>query len=224
MNSKRLAILGACGALCATGLTLGVPLAVAQAAHVQAPASRWRVVARTPASLGVVVAPTATSAWALGWGAHPTGSIIFPVGRRWNGHRWSSVHFPSGVMNSGMSCAAAGSPTDVWAFSGAGAVNGEAPNAVSALRLRAGRWMIVKNFPGSYVSGCNVLGPTDVWVFGGAVAGLGPPIGTWHFNGSRWRLFNTGSLAIFNASVVSAKDIWATAADASKCPCEPVVA
>lgn len=226
MKSKRLPILGACGALCATALALGVPLAVAQAAHVQVPASRWRVVAKTPAApLGVVVAPTATSAWALGWGAHPITNIIFPIGRHWNGHRWSSVHFPSGVKSSGMSCAGASSPTDVWAFTGAGSVSGQAPNNVSALRLRAGRWVIVKNFPGSYVTGCNVLGPANVWVFGGEVAGIGPPIGTWHFSGSRWRLFNTGSLVIFNASVVSAKDIWAAAAAGDgSCPCAPVVA
>jgi hypothetical protein len=96
---------------------------------------------------------------------------------------------------------------------------------VSALRLRSAHWVDAKNFPGSYVTGCNVLSPTNVWVFGGAVAGLGPPIGTWHFGGSSWRQFNTGNLVLFNASTVSATDIWAAAADVSNSSrIQPVIA
>jgi len=216
MVPKRLVTVGACATMCMGALTLTVPHA---AAISRAAAPHWRIVVRTSAGmLGPIVAPTATSAWAFGWGAHPPQGQIFPIGRHWNGHRWSGVRFPSGVKNSGMSCATKSSPTNVWAISGAGASGGNPPSTVSALRLRAGHWIIVKNFPGSYVSGCNVLSATNVWVFGGAVAGLGPPIGTWHLHGSTWTQIKTGHLVLFNASAVSATDIWATATDTSNSP------
>jgi len=124
-----------------------------------------------------------------------------------------------------MSCAGASSASNVWAFSGAGASGGNPPGTVSALRLRARRWVLVRDFPGSYVTGCNVLGATNVWVFGGAVAGLGAPIGTWHFRGSAWTRISTGNVVLFNASAVSARDIWAVGADTTHSPRnQPVVA
>jgi hypothetical protein len=124
-----------------------------------------------------------------------------------------------------MSCAGFSSPTNVWAFSGAGASAGNPPSTVSALRRRAGRWVIVKNFPRSYITGCNALSATNVWVFGGAVAGLGPGIGTWHLHGSTWSQLKTGNLVLFNASAVSATDIWAAGADISQITTiQPVVA
>ena len=223
MFLRRTITLSACGALCAGALLLGPPYA---AANLRAARPHWRVVARTAeGTLGVVVAPRSASAWAFGWGAHPPDGHIFPIGHHWNGRRWSGVQFPSGVKNSGMSCAGASSPKDVWAFSGAGASGGNPPSTVSALRLRSGHWVIAKNFPGSYVTGCNVLSATNVWVFGGAVAGLGPGIGTWHFSGSSWRQFSTGSLVLFNASAASATDIWAAAADISNSShIQPVIA
>ena len=222
MAPRRMIFVAACGLMCASALTLGAPSSVASL-HATTP--HWRVLARAPGSLAAIVAPTATSAWAFGWGARPPTGPIFPIGRHWNGHRWSRAQFPSGVKNSGMSCASASSPTDVWAFSGAGASGGNPPSTVSALRRRAGRWVIVKNFPGSYITGCNVLSATNVWIFGGAVAGLGPPIGTWHLHGSTWTQLKTGNLVLFNASAVSATDIWAAAADISHSPTiQPVLA
>jgi hypothetical protein len=205
---RGLVILAASGALCAGALTTA-PAAGAKPPELP---TKWRVVAHAPNSLAAAVAPTASSAWAFGWGAkQPTGPI-FPVTQHWNGHRWASVKLPSGVKDSGMSCAGASSPDNVWAFSGAGAVNANPPDSVSALRLNRGHWTVVHNFPhSSFVTGCNVISPGNVWAFGGAVAGLGPPIGTWHFNGSGWREFNTGKWVLFNASVVSPSDIWATA-------------
>ena len=220
---RRIITLTACGVLCGGSFLLGAPYT---SANVPAARPHWRVVARAAGgSLGVVVAPRATSAWAFGWGAHPPAGRIFPIGRHWNGHRWSGVQFPSGVKNSGMSCAGASSQTNVWAFSGAGASGGNPPSTVSALRLRSAHWIVAKNFPGSYVTGCNVLSKTNVWVFGGAVAGLGRGIGTWHFSESSWRQFNTGNLVLFNASAVSATDIWAAAADVSNSSrIQPVIA
>jgi len=222
VDRGRTAVLATCGALCLGTLALGPFRA---AASLPAAAAHWRVLASTTGSLGAAVAPTTTSAWAFGWGARPTGGPIFPVGRHWNGHRWSRVQFPSAVKDSGMSCAGASSARNVWAFSGAGASGGNPPSTVSALRLRAGDWIAVKNFPGSYVTGCNVIGASNVWVFGGAVAGLGPPIGTWHFRGTTWRKINTGNLVLFNASVISARDIWAVGADTTHSPRnQPVLA
>jgi hypothetical protein len=221
MGFRHPVVLAACGALCASALSLGVPSATASP---RASGPQWRIVARTPSWMTVAIAPTTTSAWAFGWGAHEPDGPIFPIGRHWNGHRWSSVQFPSGVRDSGMSCAGASSPTNVWAFSGAGASGGNPPSTVSGLRLRAsGRWVIAKNFPISYVTGCNVLSPTDVWAFGGEVAGLGFGIGTWHFHGSTWTLMNTGKLVLFNASAVSAGDIWAVGADVTHLTPQPVM-
>jgi hypothetical protein len=109
-----------------------------------------------------------------------------------------------------MTCAGASSPGNVWAFSGANGVEGNLPGTVSALRLLNGRWTFVRDFPGNYVSGCNVIGPGNVWVFGGG-ARIGPAIGTWHLAGSRWTELNTGKIVLINGSVVGPSDIWATA-------------
>ena len=222
MSVRRMVTLSACGALCAAAL-VGAPHA---AANLRAAGPHWRVVARTAGGpLGVVAAPRSASAWVFGWGAPPPDGRIFPIGRHWNGHRWSGVQFPSAVKNSGMSCAGVSSPKNVWAFSGAGASGGNPPSTVSALRLRSGHWVAAKNFPGSYVTGCNVISATNVWVFGGTVAGLGPGIGTWHFNGSSWRQLKTGSLVLFNSSAVSGTDIWAAGADVSNgSSIQPVIA
>lgn len=209
--ARRKVIFAACAAAGATGLAIAAPAsgAVGRGA---ASSSHWRVVASVQGVLDAIVAPTSTSAWALGWGAHPPDGSIFPVGRAWNGHRWSRAQLP-GINDSGMSCAGASSPANVWAFTGAGSSGGNPPGTVSALRLRRGKWVIAEKFPAiSYVTGCNVLSRTDVWAFGGEVAGLGPGIGTWHFNGATWRKLNTGRLILFNASVVSGSNIWATGA------------
>lgn len=199
-----------------------VSLATAPAAVAGAAPARWRLAARTPGFLDAVVAPAVSSAWALGWAGHD--GRVSPVARHWNGRRWTVVAMPKGVGDSGMACAGASSPRNVWAFAGAGASQGNPPASGSALRLRNGRWVLVKRFPGSYVTGCNVLGPRDVWVFGGAVAGLGPPVGTWHLTRSGWTQLKTGHLVLFCGSAVSASDIWATGADVSGARPVPLVA
>jgi hypothetical protein len=178
-----------------------------------APAAQWRVVATTPGFLDAVIAPTATSAWALGWVPNERKGTIAPVARHWDGHTWTSVTMPSAVRDSGMACAGASSPDNVWAFYGAGASLANPPATAGALRLENGQWVPQHAFGPSYVTGCNVLGPSDVWVFGGQVAGLGPGVGTWHLTSSGWASLNTGSLVLFGGSVVSANDIWAAGAD-----------
>jgi hypothetical protein len=174
-------------------------------------APQWRVVARTPGFLDAIIAPAARDAWAFGWIPRRNG-LIAPVARHWNGRRWTSVTMPPGVGDSGMACAGASSPANVWAFSGAGASLGNPPASAAALRLQHGRWVVQHSFPGSYVTGCNVFSPANVWVFGGQLAGLGPGVGTWHLTRSGWTMVKTGNLVLFNASAVSANDVWATGA------------
>lgn len=184
--------------------------------------AQWRVVATTPGFLDAIVAPSPASAWAFGWIGGSKGTIA-PVARQWNGQSWAKVTLPRGVKDSGMSCAGASSPGNVWAFFGAGASLGNPPATAGALRLQNGQWALKQTFPGSYVTGCNVLSPTDVWVFGGLVAGLGPGVGTWHLTSSGWSMLNTGNLVLIHASVVSPNDIWAAGADVTNVTPVPVL-
>jgi hypothetical protein len=181
------------------------------------------VAASTPGFLDAVVAPAETSAWAFGWVPDEHNGTMAPVARQWDGHRWTSVTMPSVVHDSGMACAGASSPGDVWAFYGAGSSLANPPATAGALRLEDGQWVPQQRFPPSYVTGCNVLGPHDVWVFGGEVAGLGPGVGTWHLTRSGWAMLNTGSLVLFGGSVVSANDVWAIGADANGATIVPVL-
>jgi hypothetical protein len=174
-----------------------------------ASSAHWRVVASTDNALTTVVAPSAGSAWALGQKAGP-GMVSRPAGVRWNGHRWSAVTFPKSVQ-SGIACAAAPSPTDVWAFAGSSLFGGPASYA-GALRLTGTKWVAKKTFvPAGIVSGCTVLSSTNAWVYG--LAHVAPGVGTWRLHGTTWRLTKTGTFALISASEVSARDIWALAAD-----------
>ena len=208
-NGRRI-VLAVSAALAALAAGLAGPSA-ALAGAPSSSAAQWHVAARTPGFLDAIIAPTATSAWAFGWIGKNNG-LIAPVARQWNGQRWRGATLPGAVKDSGMACAGASSPGDVWAFFGTGASLGNPPATAGALRLHNGRWVPQKTFPGSYVTGCNVLGAKDVWVFGGQVAGLGPGVGTWHLTQSGWTSIDTGNLVLFRASVVSATDIWAAGA------------
>ena len=171
--------------------------------------AHWRIVAREDSALNTIVAPAAGSAWALGEKGLP-GSAALAAGVRWNGHRWSPVSFPKQVR-SGIACAASTSPGDVWAFAGS-SLFGDSASYAGALRLSGGKWVVKKSFvPAGIVSGCTVLSATNAWVYG--LAHVAPGAGTWRLNGSTWRLTKTGSFALISASKVSARDIWAIAAD-----------
>src|SRR5215470_12036740 len=157
-NGRRIVL-----ALSAALAAFTVGLAGPSAALAGAPSpsmAQWHVAARTPGFLDAIVAPTATSAWAFGWIGKNNG-LIAPVTRQWNGQRWSAVTLPGAVKDSGVACAAASTPRNVWAFFGAGASLGNPPGNAGAQRLQNGQWVPEKTFPGSYVTGCNVLGARD---------------------------------------------------------------
>ncbi len=182
---------------------------VRTAAHASTGSSaQWRTVASTDTGLLTIVAPTATSAWALGEKAGQ-GSGSLPAGIRWNGHHWSAVSFPTSVKG-GIACAASTSPTDVQAFAGSSYLGGFASFA-GALRLSGGKWVLSKAFAAGLVSGCTVLSPTNAWVYG--LTHVAPGAGTWRLSGKTWRPVTTGDFYLISASTVSARDIWAMAAD-----------
>ena len=162
--------------------------------------------------------PTKSSIWVFGTGAHGF-RFVFPVARHWNGHRWSQVKLPKAVNNSGMSCAGASSPANVWAFAGGDPSIAHLPRKIPAVRVRAGRLTVAGDFPGTVVTGCNVVGSGNVWVFGGAEDG----IGTWHLTGSHWAELSTGKNVLFSASVVTARDIWATGVNGPGLTSAPVM-
>ena len=202
------AILASC-AILVTGL-LGTAGSSAMAMRpASSDAGRWHVVAELPRGIfNTVIAPGRASAWGFG------GAVY----RHWNGHRWSASRPVTSRKNSYVVCAAASSVSDVWAFTQAGGGMGNPPSSASALRLRNGRWVGDKVWTapaGTYITGCNVLSPDDVWAFGGAIAGLGPAIGTWHRTRSGWTQLNTGHLVLFDASVVSPRDLWAAGVEFS---------
>jgi hypothetical protein len=195
-----------------TGLVVGVAalpgLADASTGHAAA-AAGWRVVARTDSALSTIVAASSGSAWALGAKAGPSNAAL-PAGVDWHGHHWTAVSFPKAVT-SGIACAAASSPGNVWAFAGAGIFGGPASYA-GALRLTSGKWVVSKSFtPAGLVSGCSVFSPTDAWVYG--LAHVAPGVGTWRLHGRTWRAVpHTGNFDVATASAVAADDIWAIAA------------
>ena len=83
----RRAVLSVCGVLGASMWLASPAMAAPRAA-----APHWRVVAQArPGSyLTSLIAPGPTTAWAFGFGASGSGPS-YPVGRRWNGHRWTVV-------------------------------------------------------------------------------------------------------------------------------------
>lgn len=214
MGSRRIgwtrpaaAAIGVLG-LCATA-------APGASASTAAPAagSGWRVVARANAALGVVIAPSRTSFWALGSAVPPgkTQAPGIPSGLHWNGHSWSRVTFPKSVR-SGIGCAGASSTGNVWAFAGA-SLFGDGASYAGALHLVHGKWQVSKSFtPAGLVSGCSVLGNGNAWVFG--LTNVAPGVGTWRLRGHTWSRAQTGKFDLITASEIRPDDVWAIGGDA----------
>ena len=197
----------------------GAPAVIAQAAvagPVRAAALapvRWRIVTtfsgHFPAARAVA-APSAADLWVMGVGALRPGGRGFPIGRHWNGRSWSPVTFPKAIRTTGIGCAGASAPSNVWAFAGADEF-GNGASAAGALRLKQGRWVIVKMFPPGLVSGCLVIGPSEVWVFGDSH--VAPGTGTWHLHGRTWTHLRTAGMALARASAVGPDDVWGLGED-----------
>jgi hypothetical protein len=167
----------------------------------------WRVVASTKAAfLYAVAAPSRTNVWALGTGYVPGNpSEGVPFGLHWNGSSWVKATFPHAIAKTGIGCAGATGPSNIWAFAGTSSA-GSSAAAAGALRLVNGQWKLVKAFPPGIVTSCLVISRTDVWVFGDAH--VAPGVGLWHLNGTTWT--NTSlPYGLANASAISASDIWA---------------
>jgi hypothetical protein len=172
------------------------------------PTPGWRIVTQTSGALDTIVAPTSTTAWALGAGAGASNSST-PVGSKWNGLSWATVNFPKSVTG-GIGCAAASSPSNVWAFAGA-SVYGNAASYSGALVLGKSGWVVKKTFlPTGLTSGCSVLSSTNAWVYG--LTQVAPGVGTWRLSRTTWTHVTTGSFSLISASEVSASDMWAIAA------------
>ena len=168
---------------------------------------RWRVVATAkPAFLSGLVAPSRHSIWALGTGAvSGKPEQGFPLGLHWNGRTWSKVSCPAAIRSTGIGCAGASSPRNVWAFAGTSSA-GSSARAAGALRLVNGRWKLVKQFTPGIVTGCLVVDATDVWVFGNAH--VAPGTGTWHLHGRTWTHLAFHGFLLSSASAVGKNDIW----------------
>src|SRR5262249_56938044 len=153
----RLAVLAAGGVGLASGALTG---SGAAATAVASSTATWHVVASTKtAVLSALAAPSRTNVWALG-----TGIVIgkpqegFPFGLHWNGRSWTKASFPRAISKTGIGCAGATAPNDIWAFAGTSS-QGNPAAAAGAPRVGHGRWEPGKAFPAGVVRGLPGLRP-----------------------------------------------------------------
>jgi hypothetical protein len=135
-------------------------------------------------------------AWALG-GTNPGGPSR-PVAEHWTGSAMTRSALPPGLTGF-ISDASAPSATDIWAASEYGGY---------VLHWNGTRWYLAKRWDGS-ITGLTAVSADNVWIFGASADGSGT--GTWHFDGRSWRRVAGAAGAIYRASAVSRRDIWAIA-------------
>lgn len=183
--------------LTAAAATAGLlALAAPPAAAAGRPAPKWHVAASVAAGAGAFTAVVATgkaTGWAFG-GQFASGAA--PTAWQLTGGRWARAAFP-GQRAETVVAAGASSPSDVWAFTQAGAGS-------RVLHYNGRAWSVVKTF-GALAGGASVAGKNDVWVFGADPFG-GRALGAWYFNGRTWRL--TGA-NLQGGSALSPADVWA---------------
>jgi len=180
---------------------IGSVSAVASAGVAAAP--RWRVTySSTTVMSGLtdIVALSASDVWAVG-DVQPISGRQRAFVRRWNGRSWSAVRLPRRYSSANLSVVAGSSARNVWVF---GSYDIGSRRHEFALRWdgswsRRGEWV-----SDSSVDAAAVITPRDVWVFG--------RIGTWHFNGTKWRQASL-PIRIFSVSVLSGNDIWVVGED-----------
>jgi hypothetical protein len=170
-------------------------------------AAGWRIVVTrhydgpdAASGYSAIVAPGHRDAWAFG-GTNPGGGGL-PVALRWNGARWRSWPLPAGLTGF-IGDASAPSGRDIWAVSYATGY---------VLHWNGTRWLVAKRWQRhSVLTGVTAVSPADVWIFGTTTAGA-RGLGTWHFDGRSWAHIGGRAKAIYRASAVSRRDIWAVAA------------
>ncbi|HXB47731.1 MAG TPA: hypothetical protein VNW50_08200 [Streptosporangiaceae bacterium] len=133
-------------------------------------------------------------AWAFG-GTNPGGPSA-PVAEHWTGAAMMPSALPPGLTGF-ITDASAPSAADIWAASEYGGY---------VLHWKGARWYLAKRW-GRMITGLTAVSADDVWIFG-AVAG-GNSTGTWHFNGRSWQRADGPAGAIYRASAISRRDIWA---------------
>ncbi|MGO8959734.1 MAG: hypothetical protein ACLQFR_20550 [Streptosporangiaceae bacterium] len=147
----------------------------------------------------VIVAAGKRVAWVFG-GTNP-GGVSAPVAERWNGRTVAVARLPAGLTGF-ISDASAPSAHDVWAVSGYGGY---------VLHWSGRRWYVARRWRGGQITDVAAVTAKDVWVFGTTASGFAGT-GTWHFDGKSWRKVPGPARAVFRASALSRRNMWAIAA------------
>jgi hypothetical protein len=207
-----LPVLALCGGAAAyqAPIPAGTSSSASQLAHVRPAAkispSAFRVAARqhygpsaNASGYSVLLVTSATQAWAFG-GTNPGGTSR-PVAVRWNGRFATPSALPA-RLSGFISDASAPAASDVWAASQYGRY---------VLHWDGQDWRVAGSWRRGQITGLTAISPRDVWVFGTSVGGAGGT-GTWHYDGSTWRLSSGLAGSVYRASAVSRRDIWAIGA------------
>ncbi len=147
----------------------------------------------------VIVAAGKRVSWIFG-GTNP-GGVSTPIAERWDGQRITAYRLPARLTGF-ISDASAPSAHDVWAVSEYGGY---------ALHWNGRRWYVARRWRGGQITDVAAVTAKDVWVFGTTASGFAGT-GTWHFDGRSWRRVRGPARAVFRASPVSRRHIWAIAA------------
>jgi hypothetical protein len=189
------------------GVVLGSVIAavatMAASLPASAPTPTWQMAATVhygPAAnasgYSAVVAPGKDDAWVFG-GTNPGGASS-PAAEHWDGRRWHAWSLPAGLSGF-IVAAAASSPGDIWAVGGG-----------YALHWNGARWAVAKTWSqAGETTSVVVVSPGDVWVFGSSSFSGETSLGAWHYNGHAWARARGVAGAIYRASALSPRDIWA---------------
>ncbi len=150
------------------------------------------------------------------WLAGMTGtqtSTPKPLVQHWNGRAWRTVVTPPGLSTPSAPflspVVAASSASDAWVIGTAAAGT---PYSI-ALRWNGSRWARFRFPDWSSVNSAAVFSRTDAWAFGVIYVGKTGPFVS-RYNGSRWHAMRV-PVVPYDASAVSAGDIWAAGQTAS---------
>jgi hypothetical protein len=147
----------------------------------------------------VIIMTGVHQAWAFG-GTNPGGQSA-PVAAHWNGRTLTTSALPAGLTGF-ISSASAAAGNDIWAASQYGRY---------VLHWDGRHWRVASLWRRGQITGLTAISASDVWSFGTALTGS-HVLGTWHFDGKRWRPVAGIAGSIYRASALSHRDIWAIGA------------